>query len=248
MYDSKIRYLASAFVDAESVVPNATDALAFLKSLGNDKFLPFIINEVSATGQVPRLGFHTLDNTSQITLLGKRFNFIVSATNPEGADLGEFSDFCGQAKNILTVALNFFQRKAHRLAAVQEGFLKQMDSQEIDKISLRLFNFPHLYKESVPFEWDWRVASLVERQFAEIKEQTNTITTIKRIPSHTIDFSAGQTSQTLSERVRVDFDINTIPLNKIARFGEQEIYGFFDQVHTWHAELSSEIFSFVFGR
>jgi hypothetical protein len=247
MYDLKIRYLASAFVDAESIAPNASQAIELSKALG-DNYLPLIANEPSPSGPISRLVFRALDNTAQLALLGRRFNYSLQATNPEGSDLGELSDFCAQAKNVLAIALAFFQRKAHRIAAVQEGFLEKMSSQEIEKISLRLFNFPPTYKHVFPFEWDWRIASVIEREFSEIKEETNTITTIKRIPAVALESGAHQPSRTSSDRVRVDFDINTSTTNSVARFGEQQIHGFFDQVHLWHDALSSEVFSFIFGK
>jgi hypothetical protein len=63
-------FVTTAFVDAENLVPNATHALKFLKTFGNDKFFPGVIKEVSPTGPVPRLGFHTQDNSLRLDLLG----------------------------------------------------------------------------------------------------------------------------------------------------------------------------------
>jgi hypothetical protein len=142
MYASNIRYLASAFVDAESIAPTPSQALEFLKTLGSDKFFPGIINELSPAGPTPRLSFRTSDNSLRLNLLGKRFDFVLTAKDSAGEDLGEFSEFCKQAHHVLTQALSFFQRKSHRLAAVQEGFLKQMDAHEKDEIAKRIFNFP----------------------------------------------------------------------------------------------------------
>jgi hypothetical protein len=248
MYASKIRYLASAFVDAESVVPNATDALEFLKTLGNEKFFPGIIHELSPTGPMPRLSFHTSDNMLRLNLLGKRFDFTLTAKEAEGDDLGKFSEFCEQAQHILARALIFFQRKAHRLAAVQEGFLQQMDSNEKDTIALRIFNFPNFYLQAIPFEWDWRAASKIERRFSGSIEPTNTVTTIRRIPFQAVEVVADAFSETSSDRIRVDFDINTVPSNVVARFGEEQIDGFFNQAPIWHDELSAAVFAFIVGR
>jgi hypothetical protein len=248
MYASKIRYLASAFVDAESVVASPTHALEFLKTLGNDIFFPGIINEFSPTGPTPRLSFRTPDNSLRLNLLGKRFDFTLTAKEAEGDDLGEFTEFCKQAQHILAQALIFFQRKAHRLAAVQEGFLKQMDAHEKDEIAKRIFNFPHFYKQSLPFEWDWRSASIIEREFSGSTEPTNTITTIKRVQFQAVEVVADTFSETPSDRIRVDFDINTAVSNVVARFGEQQIHGFFDQAPIWHNKLSADVFTFVLGK
>jgi hypothetical protein len=125
MYDLKIRYLASAFVDAESIVADATHALEFLKELGNDKFLPTIFHELSpsVTIPLPRLGFRTLDDTANIMFMSNRFDYSLSSKNPEGSDLGGFTNFCQQAKNILTLSLNFFQRKSIGLVPSKKVFL-----------------------------------------------------------------------------------------------------------------------------
>jgi hypothetical protein len=125
MYASKIRYLASAFVDAESVVPNATDALEFLKTLGNEKFFPGIIHELSPTGPMPRLSFHTSDNMLRLNLLGKRFDFTLTAKEAEGDDLGKFSEFCEQAQHILARALIFFNEKLIDLLQYKRVFFNK---------------------------------------------------------------------------------------------------------------------------
>lgn len=97
-------------------------------------------------------------------------------------------------------------------------------------------------------EWDWRSASIIEREFSGNTEPTNTITTIKRVQFQTAEVVADTFSETPSDRIRVDFDINTVPLNVVARFGEQQIHGFFDQSPIWHNKLSADVFAFVLGK
>ena len=47
------------------------------------------------------------------------------------------------------------------------------------------------------------------------------------------------------DRIRVDFDINTLADNVRARFDESHVIDFFKQAVVWHKNLSSEIFSFL---
>jgi hypothetical protein len=105
-----------------------------------------------------------------------------------------------------------------------------------------------MYSKNLPFEWDWRAASIIERSIGELKEKTNTIATIKRI-SGTIPKQDGQkTTRIPIDRIRVDFDINTAPMNVTARFNESHIINFYEQSGVWHEDFSAEIFSFIFGR
>jgi len=98
-----------------------------------------MINELSATGPVGRLGFRAVDGTAEIRLLGKRFDFSFVSTNPEGSDLGAFSEFCMQAKNILAVSLNFFQTKGAQACCCARGFSSKMSSQGNRQPRLKTF-------------------------------------------------------------------------------------------------------------
>lgn len=245
MYGNKIRYLASVFVDADSITATADNISGLLEALDDENFVPVSLRELSK----PRIAFATHDGEWQLILLSNRFNISRHLTIIDGSNLGEFSDFCQSAIAKLKVPLKYFKKTGHRLAAVQEGLLPDLSKRRMNEIAMRLFKLPGTYSKSLPFEWDWRTISLVERSFGGLREPTNTITTIKRWPGTlTIPIPSnegGQKKTQRIDRIRVDFDINTEPSNVVARFDGPHMTDFFKQSASWHKNLSSEIFSFI---
>ncbi|MCL1468471.1 hypothetical protein LAY41_29225 [Argonema galeatum A003/A1] len=245
MYSLKIRYTASVFVDAESIIPNARNITGLMNALGDEVLLPKTVEEQSPAGVLPRISFNTADGEWQFLLLSKQFTLIHSATVPDGSNLGDFSTFCRNAIPKLTTALNYFQRKAHRLAASQEGFLSEMTQTEMENIAFRLMKFPSIYSKQFPFEWNWRSAALIEREFGGIQEITNMITTVSKLLGYLTETRTEGIAQSLFDRIMVNFEINTSANNVIARFDDLHLAGFFEQSGLWHNELSSEIFEFI---
>ena len=245
MYGLKTRYLASAFVDAESITPSAENIAGLQGSLDDNKLIPTSVREQTPKGPVPRIAFSDSNGEWLLALLSNRFDLTHFGTLPDGSNLGEFSDFCREATAKLTTSLNYFKRRARRLATVQEGLLPDMSKKEMNKIASRLFELPTTYSKHLPFEWDWRAASHIERSFSDLTEPTNTIATIKRLTGTLpIATGNGQGGQKF-DRIRVDFDINTLPDDVTARFNESHIASFFEQAASWHDEFSAEIFSFI---
>lgn len=251
MYEEKIRQLATAFVDAQSVGINRKDVRELSKELNDDRFLSHLIFESKAgplagkpTG---RIGFRSSNNEWHLALLGERFDFFRLPTEPGGSNLGDFGEFCREAIPKLNIALNFYQRKAHRLAAVQEGVLPKMKPEEMDEIASHLLRLPPTFSQTIPFEWDWRSASLLDRSFAGLTEPTNTIVTVKRESGMLIQMEKDAATHKRFDQIRVDLDINTSPENVKARFGEKEITAFFKECPAWHSTLMTEISDFIRG-
>jgi hypothetical protein len=178
-----------------------------------------------------------------VVLSGKRFDVSKHPVLPDIKDLGVFSDFCNFSFPILISVMNYFQRRGHRLAGVQEGLLREMADDEMNGILKRSFRLPSTFSDHLPFEWDWRMASHVERPVNKLREQTNTIVTIKRMLGRFTGHQGGSTF----DRIRVDLDINTSPDTVTARFGKAEVRAFFENVSSWHAELGNEISAFIHG-
>ncbi len=248
MYDIRLKYLASVFVDADSIIANAENITLLLRTLNDEKLLPVSLQEPSITGAVPRIAFATPSGERQLLLLGKRFDYTRLLVAEEMEEWGDFSIFCQQAGEKLITALNFFQRKAHRLAAVQEGLLHDLPKEELEKITQRLFKLPPVFAQNIPFEWDWKSAAIITRSFGNVTEPTNTIATVKRWTGKIIKKDDGEVIQSHLDRVRVDFDINTVADNVKARFEESHIRDFFKEAGSWHGRLSSELFAFIEGR
>lgn len=243
MYGLKIRFLASCFLDADSITANPRDIAELLRAFEEENLLPITLMEGSPTGMINRIGFHTANQARQIHLTGKRFDVFEHPTTIEGPGLGEFSVFCQEAMRKLNVLLNYFHRRPYRLAAVQEGFLPEMSTAIMDAIARRIMNFPSIYTDHFPFEWDWRSVSMVERQFGGLTEAAVTATTVKRM----FGVVLGRTPAEEFDRVRVDLDISTSHQNVAPRFEEEHVRSFFELAPLWHRDLSSEIFRFILG-
>jgi hypothetical protein len=256
MYTIKLRYLASIFVDAASIAPSATNIAAVGRALRNKEFLPFAFQELS-TLQAPssRIGFRTPNGEWQLYLLHNRFDLSRHPIDLEGSNLGDFASFCQEAGTKLAGVMSRFRKRAHRLAAVQEGLLPEMSPTETEAITRRLFHFPATFIQTPPFEWDWRAASKIDRQIGQFTEQTNTLATIKKQHGNMMNYGNITSNEEEDNnmpipynRIRVDLDINTSQENVIDRFEEDHVQEFFNVSPIWHAGFSAEISSFILGK
>jgi len=251
MYDTHLRYLAVAFLDAESVRPNQEEITDLISEFRDFQLTPVAVQEPGLLGQDRRVGFVSHDNAWQIVLLGKQFHVARVANHPLGADLGNFSEFCEKANEMLKWVLKRFERRPHRLAGVQEGVLPEKSDDEIDAVARRLLILPAAFKERSLGEWDWRAAPRISRRIGGRDEMTNTIVTIKKINgafSATIDPSISSPLAPLPEKfsaIRVDIDINTVQDNTSARFQDAHMDSFFKNVSAWHEEIVAEIKSLI---
>lgn len=239
MLASKKRFLASAFVDADSIHPTSQDISELLKLLKDDQLLPIQANEQSISGNIPRIGFQSPDGKRRFLLLGKRFDFSYHSNKEEGKDIGSFVEFCQEAFLKLKIAMEYFNRNSHRLAAIQEGYITELTKEKLDIIAKTLVNKPPVFSDDILFEWDWRCASLIERFFSGIKELTNTIITIRKRPT------SGLIEQSQLGSIRIDIDINTTHYNTKSRFGVNEVQGFLELAPSWLQKLDEDINSFM---
>jgi hypothetical protein len=106
----------------------------------------------------------------------------------------------------------------------------------------KLMLLPPVFRQHAPFEWDWRVASIVPRLIAGEEEKCNTIRTVKRSAGR---FHPPEGDEVAFDRIRADIDVNTAPDNTGARFGEREISDFFAKVPTWHLEVGEELMELI---
>lgn len=244
MYDIKLRYLATAFVDAQSIVPEPTENIRLQEALADDTLVAATVAEQEATGGlVERFAFRSAKEGLSLVLLGQRFDVSIGPIDRKGENMGDVRSFCARAAPLLTRALNHFQRRAHRLAIVQEGLLPALNEERLREIADRLLKLPPPFERSRPFEWIWRSASAIDRTFGTITESTNTIVTTKRISGTIGAPGVGEKEQ--FDRIQIDLDINTRPSNVMARFGDREVGAFFQSAPSWQAELQHEIATYL---
>jgi hypothetical protein len=248
MLDSKVRFLASAFLDAASIGPDDAELMTeILTALGDKRFMPIPAFEEIAGRRVPRIAFNTPNDGWRIVLASKRFDVALHPTTRDSANMGDFKDFLTTASEKLTTLLSFFQRRAHRLVSAQEGLLADFGEQGMNAIAGRLFIFPGHFAKCTPFEWDWRVASVSDRTFGERTEAVNTVFTAKRLRGKVIGGDVAEEDEPEFDRIRVDVDINTAPTNKRERFESTDVADFLTESNTWHAEIATD-FQPIWGK
>jgi hypothetical protein len=251
MYDAHLRYLAVAFVDAESVRPNQQEIADLLHAFSDLQLIPVAAQDASLSPLDRRTGFVSQDNAWQIVLFSKQFHVARVSREPLGEDMGEFSAFCEQANQILKWVLNRFERRPHRLAGVQEGLLTKKSDEELDAIGRRLLTVPETFKNRTLDEWDWRVVARISRLVGGRDELLNNIVSLKRF-NGTVTQSVNTTLppplKPLPNRVpliRADLDINTVQDNTSARFQPEHMDSFFRDVVKWQKDLVADINSFI---
>ncbi len=243
MYDFHSRYLASSFLDAQSIAKLSAESHADLFTRYKDlDFLPMSLFEaVAGEGLKPRAGFYSASKGTQIAFTSTRFNVELKPEHPFsqlklGSPLGDLSKFSEEAGSVLAEALAFFRRDCHRLALVQEGFLPVLSQEQMNEITNKLLRRPEIPK-GAPFEWNWRIATKVERSFGDRDETTNTIITVRRVTLIK--------EEKEEDRIRFDIDINTNPDDVRARFGQKEAVAFFREAPRWHEALVAEMSTFL---
>jgi hypothetical protein len=90
MYGARVRYLASAFVDAESIIPTAENIMGLLTAFKDKTLLPIIVQEQTAGGAKPRIAFTTTSQDRQVVVQGGRINVAYIVADPEKSDIGDF--------------------------------------------------------------------------------------------------------------------------------------------------------------
>lgn len=247
MYDAHLRYVAVAFVDAESAKTSQKEIIKTLEELESLQLLPAQVQEVTPAGLLVRPAFTTEDQVTQLVLLSSAFQFLRVSPSPIGQDLGNFAEFCEQAGKVLKTVSNIFHKVPHRLAIIREGLIEKREP-EVNEIGQRLLTLPPTYKDKNLNEWDWRASSFVNREFGSLTEDTNTIGIIKRVNATRVQQRDELPPATESiSLVRLDMDINTSQLNSSPRFEPETITAFFEQAVSWHSEFESEIVSLING-
>ncbi len=247
VYASKIRYLASVFVDARHAVATPKDVGTLLAALDDDRLLPTTIQEVGPGGITQRIAFNSADQSILLALTGTRFDYSYQATSPLGNSLGNFKEFCHDADQKLNIALAHFKLRGNRLAAVQEGYLPEMSLAESQKIASNLLKVPPTYSDKAIREWSWRINSTMRRKVNSQNESMNMIVAAGNMRGYA--FLPG-TTQNLErvdvDKIRVDFDINTLPENVAARFNKIHVHSFLSNVPIWQEEFVDEILTLMY--
>lgn len=238
------RYIATALVDAASIVPNVRDITKLLEIINDKDILPTTFSPPSGDSSF-RIGFIDPIKSWRFLLESDRFTIINEFANSSEINPDNWSDFLESAIDKMTKALDYYRRRSHGLATRKEGFIEGLDREKIRKISRQWLNFPTIYSQAPPFAWDWYSASLIEREFGECKEETNTITRIAGRSNPGVSKTQQNGSKSSEDKINLNLEINTSPWNSVARFNSKEIFSFFNNSIAWYEELESDILSFI---
>ncbi|MBI4704640.1 MAG: hypothetical protein HY744_26345 [Deltaproteobacteria bacterium] len=232
-----LRYLARVFVTGTDRPASAANFGAFAKALGRDDYLPLPFNEVGPSGVHARIGLCSADATRLVFVRSESVDFEYRQPRDPNHGRPSLADFCQDGGELLSHALDFLEARAHRIAALQEGLLREMPAAAMDSVARKLLAIPPRWAGQAPFEWDWRAAVQIERQFGGDPEVTNTIATVKRLSGKFNDGAA-------FDRLFVAMDVNTTPGRTEPRFDEGLVRGFFGHAAAWHDELGQDVLAF----
>lgn len=242
MYTLKIRYLASVFLDAESLAPDPERISGFLEALNDEELLPVPALEKVGDSEVRRIAFSSTDTALRLVIGTNRINMSLHPTLPDGENMGELSEFLEHAAQKLGAVLGFLGRRVHRIATAQEGILPDMKKKDLERVGKRVLSLPPSLSNDPPFEWDWRIASGVDREFGGVKEVTNAVITLKRLAG---SWGAGGEIEREFNSIRMDLDLNTSAKNTVDRFTPEHVMAFVRSSVDWHASLSTEILEWL---
>jgi hypothetical protein len=243
MYSSHVRFVAVAFLDAESLQPGPKEVTDLMTRFGEPLFLPSTALEQAPGGVVSnRMIFQSQDSKWRIAFLSRGFEVSLLSADPFEEHLGDFGAFCARSAILLNHVLEVFQRKPQRLAAIQDGFLRQRSEEDLNRVASLLFHYPESYKTKPPFEWDWRLVRREEKTFgSELRESMNFITSLKRQRAAVSKIGPGGLTKRDIDHIRMELDTNTAQDNAASRFGTPDVEAFYGEALSWHNQLIHEL-------
>ena len=231
MYDLVERFLARVWVGDLQLAPTLPNYARLAEALGVEDLAPFPLQEVGPRGLTMRAAASWADGAYRVMLRTESVD--IEYRPPAGTPAIDFGEFLRSCADHLAGVAEHFGTPAKRLAAVQEGLLRELDVDALNEAASRLVKLSPTFQGRA-FEWDWRVASKVQRTFGGLQEDGNTIGSIKRMTGL---FNGTQPF----DRLRVSTDINTEPNSTEARFNAKQIRAFFGASAEWHDVISNEI-------
>jgi hypothetical protein len=250
MIDYRLKYQAVLFLNASDIQANSKNISLLMNEFADKELIPNTFQEL--TNLIPLIPQHELvpQNRFQLTSPNNewiirfgtfRIDFEKNPTNLKGSNLGGLKEFCVEAKSAFERILNKYPRKGNRISLVSRFLLEEFPEEKMQMIYTKLFNSPELYKENKPVEWNWRTVSRLPKKIDGLNEEFNFITQINRVQAE----FRNQKSVNTIDRIELNLDINSSPLNTDNRLGISEIGQFYDSVQIWHDDLIDELIDFL---
>ncbi|HEY4157949.1 MAG TPA: hypothetical protein VGM29_07625 [Polyangiaceae bacterium] len=235
------RYLARVYMKDPRSTPVLMRLAADLaEKAGMSDSQPSLVNDYDvATGEVSQgCVLTSSDQTWLVKLTGESFDVQVSqgynvATRAH-LHAPSFQGYLKRVRELFEVGMSLVAVKPHRIAVVQSGVLARAEGKatSLEAVRSQLMRFPSV-GEGVPFEWNWRGAWKITRQFGDRSEVTNTIASVRLADVAHVE--------RLGERLVVELDINTDPIDPTPRFSMEEVLAFVSESEGWHAQLAEAL-------
>lgn len=236
MFDSTVRTLARVFVNGSHVQVKGSTFAQLLAIVG-DEFIPRAVTELQATGPVQRLGAITPAGDWTVHISSESID--VTYMPAYGASGPSFEEFCNRATQYLGGVQNMLGQLASRIAVAHEG-LDRKTPEELETLGDRLLQRAKPFDREL-FEWDWRVASRIDRDFGMFKaEPTNTIAQLKRV-------EINPPAREPHDELFISVDVNTAPRRINPRFAVGDVADFLKRAVQWHADLEASLDLLVKG-
>lgn len=239
MFDILDKYQASLFLNASEIVPSP-DVISALLNIFRDKgFVPTTFQEIGPQSPTPRvrLRLNSPNNEWGINFATHRLDIEKNPVVAAGKNIGKINAFVDDVIDFIGRILSHFNKKGRRLSIITSGMLKEMSNERLDSIYNKLFRPLPFYRQTLPFEWNYRSAVRSVIKIDNYDEEINVITSINRVrgqlmePQHITKF----------DRIQVAFDINTLAEKDTDRFSVESLKEFFEGALNVRTKIIKEI-------
>lgn len=234
-YALRLRYLARAFVDAQGLTLTQADQAQLLASLNLQDGVVIPAAEFVGPELITRAGFTSAPLDMKIVVRGDSIDVMQGGGREAEGTAEAFLAFNELSATLLGTIASFIGRVPHRLASVQEGLLAEMPREQLERVADSFLRVPRSLQDPKPFEWNYRTAWRRSLPFDDLEEEVNEILQVRRLSG----VLHSQQGPSTFDRIRVDLDVNTVPLNTRGRFDNGRIRAFFTSCLQSHARMAT---------
>ncbi len=212
--DLVVRYTASAFVDAGSLVGDnrlIRELGTVLVPIGLSP-LPMGFQQGAIVGQIPFAGFASVDGLEQLILTTVRFDFNFLGRGPKSSTTPTWAQHVERSAEVLELVLTACGRPSHRLAFISEEIATVATNEGLDPnaVARLLLRLPPNVADPLA-EWVYKFGVRVPRE----GEVINSFAEAGHVH--------GSMQGSSFEGVRFQMDANTTPDDSRARFGPDAV-------------------------
>lgn len=231
--------MASIFLDTKDIQPKGEVYTKLYDALG-DGYVPITIQELTQNGQENRIVMENKELGSKIIFLSQRIIFEKYSINFQESSIGTFNEFCDYITSLAEKLMVNFQLTGHRLSFIVKFLLKCSEEERV-VAAKKLFNFPSPYTPENTFEWNWNMVNIVNKNFANLRENINCRTAISRIKAQ---LSKDGITEDL-DALDIEIDFNTVQENQTLRFNAKEVKEFYKKAPSWYNEHHDSIINYI---